>query len=286
MPQPEWLVDDTIQLSSLGMLYSESGLGKTFVMLDIACHVAMGKPWMGKPVKQGKVLFIAAEGQTGLGKRILAWNAAHNERVSGIHWLVNDVGKLNHFEIKSAIASVVPNPALVVIDTLNRTSVGMDENSAKDMGEYLDTLEQLRVETGAAVVVIHHTGHIESTRPRGSSTIMPTMDTLINLSQKDGILRLSCDKQKDAEKFQPMYIRLQHSEDSLVVMPSQYKPSLEKKVTAKEQMVTVINGQSLTAGQWQKLVPSISERQFFRVKSELEASGMVVEADGKFHFVP
>ena len=47
---------------ALSVLYGSSNTGKTFVALSIAGHVATGLPWCGNDVRQGPVLYIAAEG--------------------------------------------------------------------------------------------------------------------------------------------------------------------------------------------------------------------------------
>ena len=49
-------------------------------------------------------------------------------------------------------------PALIIVDTLARCMVGGDENSAKDMGLFIAHADALRKETGATVLIIHHTG--------------------------------------------------------------------------------------------------------------------------------
>ena len=49
----------------------------------------------------------------------------------------------------------------MVIDTLARTSAGLEENSAKDMGVYINNCYKIRDaarEGGATVLVVHHTG--------------------------------------------------------------------------------------------------------------------------------
>ena len=41
---------------------SDSAVGKTFLLLDLALHIASGRPWNGRAVDKGRVLYIAAEG--------------------------------------------------------------------------------------------------------------------------------------------------------------------------------------------------------------------------------
>lgn len=47
------VVDGLMPRSGLTVLYGESGSGKTFNALDLACHVAAGLPWRGLDVEQG-----------------------------------------------------------------------------------------------------------------------------------------------------------------------------------------------------------------------------------------
>ena len=57
----------------MSVLYGESGAGKTFFTLDLALHIALGWEWRGHRVRQGGVIYIAAEGQNGIRKRIEAF---------------------------------------------------------------------------------------------------------------------------------------------------------------------------------------------------------------------
>src|SRR4051794_39667006 len=55
------LIDGLLPKTGLTVLYGESGAGKTFVTLDLACHIAAGRPWRGMAVEQGVVVYVAAE---------------------------------------------------------------------------------------------------------------------------------------------------------------------------------------------------------------------------------
>ena len=60
------------------MIYGEPSSGKTFFALDLAAHIATGKPWNGHKVSPGGVLFCAGEGQSGLIRRRCAWETHHS----------------------------------------------------------------------------------------------------------------------------------------------------------------------------------------------------------------
>ena len=65
-----YMVKGWLGRNCLSMLYGPSNAGKTFVALDLAMHVASGKPWRGYRVNGGSVLYIAAEGGAGVRNRL------------------------------------------------------------------------------------------------------------------------------------------------------------------------------------------------------------------------
>jgi hypothetical protein len=71
------LVDGLLGLSGMTVLYGESGCGKTFVAVDLGCHIAAGLPWRGMAVEQGVVVYVAAESPESVKKRLWAWKRHH-----------------------------------------------------------------------------------------------------------------------------------------------------------------------------------------------------------------
>jgi hypothetical protein len=67
-----WMVKGVLPQAQLGVIFGESGSGKTFEALDLAVAVACGLPWRDRPVRQGRVAYIAAEGAGGFRSRLKA----------------------------------------------------------------------------------------------------------------------------------------------------------------------------------------------------------------------
>lgn len=218
LPPPRWLVPGLLVEDSVAAIYGAPESGKSFLALDIAMAVAGGVDWHGRRVTDGGVLYVAAEGASGLGKRVRAW-----EIDRGI-----DVGKfplwLDHGEINLAaerdggvrafVSDVVEELGplrLVVIDTLNQTAAGADENSAKDMGRYIASMKRIRDETGATVVVVHHSGKDPGKGMRGSSSLLGAMDTTVEVIRDKEMraITVTVHKQKDAEREPPMRFNLE-----------------------------------------------------------------------------
>jgi hypothetical protein len=200
-PAPRPLIKGLLNLDSAAWLIGAPGCRKSFVALDMACHVAAGRPWQGLKVTQGPVVIVAAEGAGGLGKRIKAWEVVHGPLPAGVHVLPRPVQAGD----RAAWAVLVEAcrrlaPVLVVGDTQARLSVGLDENDATDMGHFIEAVDAVKRATGACVMPIHHTGR-KGGDARGSSAIDGAQDTELKVEKGEGLRgRLLVEKQKDLDE--------------------------------------------------------------------------------------
>jgi hypothetical protein len=165
-----------------------------------------GLPWQGREVRGGEVLFVAAEGAPGLGLRVTAWLSA--VRIAAPRRLrvfpePIDLRDARMVAIVAAWAAEV-RPALIVFDTLARSMPGGDENSAKDMGELIDGADRIRAASGAAVLLVHHTGK-DGIDVRGSSALRGAASTMVKAEADGAVVTLRNEppagKQKDAVPF-------------------------------------------------------------------------------------
>ncbi|MRX50183.1 AAA family ATPase [Paracoccus sp. S-4012] len=207
-----YVVKGWLDRGALSVLYGESNVGKTFLALDLAMHVAAGMDWHGHRVPSGErwagpVIYIAGEGGTGLHNRVEAIRCENPELMehigNGGDFLLLPVAvdlctseDADHLlqVIKSSMDTM---PALIVVDTLARTMGNGDENAAKDMGQFVRSVDRLRVETGAHVMVIHHSGKDASKGARGSGSLRAAADTEIELTRSDGVVIARARKQRD-----------------------------------------------------------------------------------------
>ena len=214
---PTFLVDGVLEEGGSAVLYGPSGLGKSFVGLDIAASVSCGVPWLGRPVRQGAVIFVAAEGAGGLNDRLSAWKTKHEVDWLSDLYIVRDA--VNLMIVQDAVELIymveTVRPVLVIFDTYARCMVGGDEISAKDTGRVISNLDRIRRETGAATLSIHHTDKSGKTE-RGSGALRAAVDTMIELEKPKSGLVLTCSKQRNVEPFAPINIQLVKVGDALV----------------------------------------------------------------------
>lgn len=179
----EWIVRGYLEPDCLAVLFGDSSAGKSFIAIDLACHISHGMKWRGKKTTKGVVLYVCGEGRKGLQKRFKAWHEYHGlpmERVAvrptktelcnqeSVATLLN--------EIKQFLSGLDEQPVMIVIDTLNRNFGSGNENDSKDMTAFVEGMDTLRESTGAAVLVIHHCGHGAKDRSRGSIVLHNALD--------------------------------------------------------------------------------------------------------------
>jgi hypothetical protein len=212
-PNPVPLVAGLLDMDTLAWLIAEPGSYKSFVALDLAGHVAAGQVWQGRRVRQGPVLYLAAEGAGGMTLRVRAWESEHGEMADAVRFLPRPVLVRNEpawLALRDLVKEIAP--ALVILDTQARVTTGMEENSAKEMGMFIDAAEALRLAAGSCVLVIHHVGR-SGGDARGSSAIDGAQGTELKLVKKDGLTaELTLDKQKDAADDTVMLLRLRRVE--------------------------------------------------------------------------
>lgn len=215
LPPPQWLVDETLPEMGFVALYGEPECGKSFTGVDLALSVASGLPWGGCEVQRGYVLYISAEGGPGIGERVHAWLTDRNVRArdAQVAWLtesmmVSPTSEQMEILVERVQQEVRREPSLVIIDTLARCFEG-DENLQKDMNAFVAGVDQLRMLFRATVVVVHHTGR-EGDRERGSTVFRGAADTMMSQyrAPNEGLISLTCTKQKEAVRFEPLTFRL------------------------------------------------------------------------------
>ncbi|MDE3725339.1 AAA family ATPase [Nocardiopsis sp. N85] len=209
IPPPEPIIDSVLFRDSLAWLHGKPGHGKSFVALDWAGSVAVGRAWQGHHVtRPGGVVYLVAEGVTGVRQRVRAWEAAAGTPMTGVRFLPVAVQLLSPIDRDAFVALVAElRPVLIIIDTQARVTVGADENSAQDMGRLVAAADALREQTSACVLLVHHEARAGDTL-RGSTALEGAAHTLIRAHKDGPTVRIDCMKQKDAEPFPPLLLRL------------------------------------------------------------------------------
>lgn len=199
---PSWIVKSVLPEAALGVIFGESGSGKTFAAIDLAMAVATGTPWRGFKTKQGRVAYIAAEDAVGVRYRMMAY-ARH-------HGLPEDVpvGVLSdapNFTKGADVADVLAalrafgRVSMVIVDTFAQVTAGANENSGEDMGKAIGYCRALHKATGALIVLIHHSGKDSSKGARGHSSLRAAADCELEVTRSGDVREIEVTKLKNAQ---------------------------------------------------------------------------------------
>jgi hypothetical protein len=211
----QWLLEGYIERGSLNMLFGEPAAGKSLFALDWAFCLAHGIHWHDHATEQTDVVVIAGEGFAGVGRRLKALEVKYG-RPSPDRLFISErpadlIDENNAQWVADSITALCPNPGLIIIDTLHRNMTG-DENSSSDIGQFVANIDNHLKPLGAAVLIVHHSGHGTAQRSRGSSSIRAAMDGEFSAT-KDGLsIVLSCTKAKDFEALKPQQFSLKSIE--------------------------------------------------------------------------
>lgn len=248
----DWLLDGFIERESLNLLFGEPGAGKSLFALDWAFCIAAGIDWHGYSTKRADVVIVAGEGFAGLSRRVKALEQKYNMLAPESLHISQRPAQLmdekNAQWVADSINSLCTNPGLIIIDTLHRNIEG-DENSSQDIAKFISNLDNYLKPLGAAVLVVHHSGHGDKQRSRGSSSIRAAMDGEFSATKGEGGIVLSCHKAKDFEAFKPLQFSLKPTDldwldDDGEPMTSVYlehvgeaKPTKKKPKLTKRELV-------------------------------------------------
>jgi hypothetical protein len=183
--ESRYLVKGIIPRTGLVVAWGPPKCGKSFWMFDVAMHVALGWQYRERRVQQGAGVYCAFEGQKGLEARAEAFRQtfpieSKNPVPFYLQPLTLDL-VADHValiaDIKRQLGTTAP--ALVVLDTLNRSLRG-SENDSKDMAAYISAADAIREAFDCAVVIVHHCG-IDGTRPRGSTALSGAADAQLSV---------------------------------------------------------------------------------------------------------
>lgn len=187
----EYVVKGIIAAGELCVIYGPPKSGKTFLAVDLALSVGAGLPWFGHRVRPGLVIYLASEMGVRAMRRVRAWMDAKlgdaTDRDIAFVCVPRVVNLLNVVQVdhlNMTIDSLIADhgkPALVIVDTLARSMIGGDENSAQDMGRAVSVGDQLRDRFNAATVIVHHSGKATANGARGSSALLGAADTMIRV---------------------------------------------------------------------------------------------------------
>jgi hypothetical protein len=216
----EEILQGVLGAGEFSLFVAKPGTAKSVLLCDIGCHIAAGTDWHGRKVKQGLVVFFAAERKKLTERRVAAWRKKYG--VTNIPFVVIGgkldmttglidakalAGTIKGLEEKSGHSCV-----LIILDTVTRTFGAGDQHQSKDMQRYVQSVDELNRATSAHIAAIHHSPWNDD-RGKGAIDLDGAIDVSFVVNVKGSglakVFTLSCTGANDSEEGPVTSFRLE-----------------------------------------------------------------------------
>ena len=211
-PPVSWVVEGMLPVSGLSIIGARPKVGKSTVARSLAVAVALGRPWLGRNVAQGGVLYInMEEHRTRVAEHFQKFKIQDDDDnlmlrfgpppENCIAWLREQVEKYR--------------PVLVVIDPMIDILMRV-----KEITEYTSVARELAPflkivwEFGAHITFIHHNTKADADQGRellGSTALFARVDSIIVLSKDSKNIRSFYSIQRYGDDIEPTALKLDAS---------------------------------------------------------------------------
>jgi len=313
IPRLLWLIRGLLLEKITSLISADTGGFKSFVSLEMALCIALGVPFHGREVKQGAVVYVAAEGFFTLYDRARAWCQFHGRELpENFHILKVPVNLADEATVQVFAAHIEAlEPAFVVLDTLSQNAVGANENDNGQMADFVRGMMSLGHRIGAHVQVLHHNAKASGAF-RGAGSIKANIDAHISLERPEGdetnTVFIRCEKQR-GRPFEPFALKGQEVElpytdeygdavtslvfeecGDVVAAKSEKSASSKRADKTRDGLMRVFDLAAIEGaeyggvkvGFWKERVeeadpPICVERSFWRYRKALENDGTIEE---------
>lgn len=157
-PPADDLIADLLPDSSSAfmLICGRSGIGKTFLALNLLFCLASGTPWLSRKTKQSKVGYLSMEGSiTKIKERFdIIRKSFKTEAISNIGWEHHTAITLNASGI-TTLEEIITGYQVIVIDPM-RPLIAGDYTSPKDATQFIKDIQKVQNETHTRLIMLHH----------------------------------------------------------------------------------------------------------------------------------
>ncbi len=272
---PPWAITGWLCSGDVCVLAGDSGLGKSWLLLDLAFSLALGRAWLEAlspptDLDPQRILYIDEEQNHRLVRhRIQKWSLGQKlapDALAGaaIRYLVENAINLDDDHQFRRLQSEIDafKPHWILIDTLSKIH-DREENSNSEMTAlFARKIRPLAQRVGAGVVALHHynkpskeRGDDSTVRLRGASSIKADLDELFTLEsdrEGDGMI-LRHDKSRWGPTSQSRLVELEDVNDGVRV----YSPG--KADDAMQAVLETLSDAGIEGCYRKKIVKAISD---------------------------
>ena len=229
LPPVEPLIEGLLYRNTLAQLSGPPGCYKSFVAIAMSCALAAGKSFGDFVVPNaGTVVYVAAEGASGLAMRVLAWCEVWGVDVALVQerlFFLDLPLQLGDEDHVAQAAEVVAEwtRIFLVLDTRARCTLGLEENSATQQGLAIDAADSIRAAAGCTVLGVHHSSRT-GTAGRGSNAWDGAVWSDLRMDGGGLQATIHCEKHKDVPAGCDHHFALIPHTVSAELMPDTFEP--------------------------------------------------------------
>lgn len=221
-PAREYLVDGLFASTEGILLAAKQKSGKTFVVIDSI--LAMTHGWYVfakfKCARPLRVVYCTTEGRRGLPNRFMAAIQANPDfdyetfernflHIPALPQLYDCEVGMQPSQLCSMLDAKGFVPDVLILDTWNKSTLGAEENSARDVAFCCHRLAEMREQLGCCSWIVHHSSK-EGSSVRGSTALEADVDLLLQLvyDESEDHRAISYGYAKDTPPFQDLAFKL------------------------------------------------------------------------------
>ena len=235
-PPRSFVVEDWLPEGFVTLLFGHGGSGKSYLALLLSFCVVLGRPFLGRKVKRGAVLWVDGEdlGQEEIDRR--AWQVSRglglDRPPDGLYYyrpLQSPTSAGVAETVRAAVKSL--GVVLVVLDSLSASAVGTDVNAAPDIIKLMRGLQRW----GTTVLALDHVSKRAASGDAPATAFGSTFKhnlvrSSLGLSSAKGdpdVVRLDHHKANFAQKSGPIHYSVDFVEGE-----GERKPSVAFRIVA------------------------------------------------------
>lgn len=188
-PPPVWAINGLARERHVGLLTGTAGIGKSWLLLDLACNLCTGTPFLGMLTRQSHVVYMNAEDNLEIIHERLFARFEHQRALAEMAEVDSDLGipDIQHrlsYLCTSELSKVVRftdsdgnlqekmaqilvqrllqvreraggEPVFLIMDPLAAYNGG-EENSNTDMSVFVNFMRSIVAKTGVTLLLCHH----------------------------------------------------------------------------------------------------------------------------------
>lgn len=218
----------------LCVLAGDSKIGKSFLVSQIAFHVATGKEFWNKSVSKGTVLYLALEDQySRIQKRMFKMYGEEN--TSDLYFSITASTITAHLENQlNDFVRGHPGTNLIIIDTMQKVRGGVTDNYSysKDY-EFISQLKKIADDNSLCLLLVHHTKKMKDDKDpqndiTGTKALMAAADSSMVLVKEsrtslNAILNITGRDQPDTR------IKIRKNPETLIWESEEFETDIYKE---------------------------------------------------------